>query len=302
MTTQNNPGWGLDRLDEQTVVLDNTYNYTNTGAGRILYILDSGLTLSNTVVSAEFGNRASVFWDVNGGNGSDCHGHGTMVSSAAAGNTKGIAKGATLVMAKITTGCTGSATVATAVTAFNWLATNAPAGAIVNYSYGFTAGPNVCNVTMFNTDLENAIKAAHNKGVIVVVAAGNDSCNTANYSPTRIPEAFVVGATNNVLISSAKDAKASFSRTGFNISTFSPGESVSLINQNGTPVAASGTSFSAPYIAGVFAIACQAAGQLCNTATTAASLYQALRNEGILNTVTNTNGTPLTGATSRFIP
>lgn len=302
MTTQNNPGWGLDRLDEQTVVLDSTYTYTSTGAGRTIYILDSGLTLSNTTVAAEFGNRASIIWDVNGGNGSDCHGHGTMVSSAAAGNTKGIAKGATLVMAKITTGCTGSATVATAVTAFNWLATNAPAGTIVNYSYGFTAGPNVCNVTMFNTDLENAIKAAHNKGVIVVVAAGNDSCNTANYSPTRIPEAFVVGATNNVLISSAKDAKASFSRTGFNISTFSPGESVSLINQSGTPVVASGTSFSAPYIAGVFAIACQAAGSLCNTATTAASLYQALRNEGILNTVTNTNGTPLTGATSRFIP
>jgi hypothetical protein len=75
-----------------------------------------------------------------------------------------------------------------------------------------------------------------------------------------------------------------------------------LINQNGTPVLANGTSFSAPYIAGVFAIACQAAGQACNTATTAASLYQALRNEGTLNTVTNTNGTPLTGATSRFIP
>lgn len=301
MITQNNPGWGLDRLDEQTVVLDTTYNYTNTGAGRTIYILDSGLTLSNTTVAAEFGNRASVIWDVNGGTGSDCLGHGTMVSSAAAGNTKGVAKGSTVVMAKITTGCTGSSAVSTAVTAFNWLTANAPAGTIVNYSHGLSAGLNVCNVTMFNTDLENAIKAAHNKGIIVVVAAGNDNCNTANYSPTNITESFVVGATNNTLISSGKDAKASFSRTGFNISTFNPGESVLLMDQNGVSVIANGTSFSAPYIAGVFAIACQAAGQTCNTATTAASLYQALRNEGTLNTVTNTNGTPLTGATSRFI-
>ncbi|MCC7135320.1 MAG: S8 family serine peptidase [Nitrosomonas sp.] len=62
-----------------------------------------------------------------------------------------------------------------------------------------------------------------------------------------------------------------------------------------------GTSFSAPYIAGVFAVACQAAGTLYNTAGTAASLYTALRNTGTIGTVTNTNGTPLTGATSRFI-
>lgn len=74
-----------------------------------------------------------------------------------------------------------------------------------------------------------------------------------------------------------------------------------MINQNGTSVSANGTSFSAPYIAGVFAIACQAAGTLCNTASTAAPLYTALRNTGTIGTVTNTNGTALTGATSRFI-
>lgn len=111
-----------------------------------------------------------------------------------------------------------------------------------------------------------------------------------------------MGATNNLRIASyGQDAKANFSRTGWNISTFAPGQAVSLINQNGTPVTANGTSFSAPYIAGMFAIACQAAGTLCDTAPTAASLYQALRDTGALGTVTNTDGTPLTGATSKFI-
>lgn len=133
------------------------------------------------------------------------------------------------------------------------------------------------------------------------MSAGNDGCDTANYTPTRIAEAFVVGATNNALISSGKDAKASFSRTGFNISAFAPGQAVNLINQSGVPVSVNGTSFSAPYIAGVFAIACQAAGTLCDTAPTAASSYTALRNTGTIGTVTNTNGTALTGATSRFI-
>jgi|CXWL01.1.fsa_nt_gi hypothetical protein len=298
-STQNNPGWGLDRIDEVSVVLDNAYTYTLNGAGRKIYILDSGLDLANQTVANEFGGRASILYDFNGGTGADCFGHGTQVASAAGGNTKGIAKGATLVIAKITVGCTINTTSSNSVASFNWLAQNEVAGTIANWSYGFNDIG--CANQFFDTALENSIKAAHNKGIIVVVSAGNDSCNTANYSPTRISEAFVVGATNNQLIAQGKDAKASFSRTGTNISAFAPGQSVALLNYNGVSVLNNGTSFSAPYIAGIFAIACQAAGTLCNTAPTAASLYNELRNTGVLGTVTNTNGTPLTGATSRFI-
>lgn len=224
-----------------------------------------------------------------------------MVASAAAGNTKGTAKGATVIMAKITDGCTGSSQTSTSITAFDWLRDNAPAGTIVNWSHGFSNGLNNCSTGIINTALENSIKAVHNKGIIVVIAAGNDNCDTANFTPTRIAESFVVGATNNQRISQGKDAKTSFSRRGWNISTFTPGENVLLMNQNGSSVTNSGTSFSAPYIAGLFAIACQAAGQLCNTATSAAPLYQALRDTGKLGTVTNTDGSTLTGATSRFI-
>ncbi len=299
--TQNNPGWALDRFDEISPLLDNTYNYTLNGAGRTIYILDSGLTLTNAAVAAEFGGRASVLWDWNGGNGADVIGHGTMVASAAAGSTKGVAKGATVVIGKIANNATNAPSIDAIIIALDWLAANAARGSIVNLSVGLQTNPINCNTPLTHVAWENAIKNAHNAGIIVVVAAGNDGCNTANYSPTRIPEAFVVGATNNLLISSGKDAKASFSRTGFNISTFAPGQTVNLINQSGTPISVNGTSFSAPYIAGVFAIACQAAGTLCNTAPTAASLYTALRNTGTIGTVTNTNGTALIGATSRFI-
>lgn len=259
-------------------------------------------------MAAEFGGRASVLWDWNGGNGADFIGHGTMVASAAAGSTKGVAKGATVVVGKIANNATNAPNAPNApsidaiITALDWLAANAPRGSIVNISAGYeTSNPVNCNTPLIYTPWENAIKNAHNAGIIVVVSAGNDGCDTANYTPTRIAEAFVVGATNNALISSGKDAKASFSRTGFNISAFAPGQAVNLINQSGVPVSVNGTSFSAPYIAGVFAIACQAAGTLCDTAPTAASSYTALRNTGTIGTVTNTNGTALTGATSRFI-
>lgn len=300
-TTQTNPGWGLDRLDESLpTALDNTYTYTSNGAGQTIYILDSGLSLNYPAVASEFGGRASIVYDYNGGAGGDCNNHGTFVASTAGGNTYGVAKGASLLIAKITIGCTGDAALTTSIDAFNWLAANAPKGTIVNWSHGLRWGDYSCSPPLYFTALDSAISAAYNAGIIVVVAAGNDGCNTANFSPVQIPQSFVVGATNNSLLASGKDAKASFSRTGTNISTFAPGESISMINQYGTPVIESGTSFSAPYIAGVFAIACQAAAPACTSGDTG-SLYQALRNTATLNTVTNTDGTPLTGATSRFI-
>ncbi len=91
-TTQTNPGWGLDRLDQSTTLLNQAYTYSANGAGQTIYILDSGLDLSKAAVAAEFGGRASIIYDVNGGSGADCLGHGTKVASAAAGNSKGVAK------------------------------------------------------------------------------------------------------------------------------------------------------------------------------------------------------------------
>ncbi len=194
--TQYNPGWGLDRIDEQQAQVDNDYNYSYTGSGQTVYVLDSGLNLNNPYAQLEFGGRASIIWDVNGGDGEDCRGHGSRVSSAVAGSKHGVAKGAELIMAKITNGCTGSSNTSTSVLAFNWLATNAPAGTIVNWSHGYSDSLHMCT-PFFSYSLENAIKSAYAAGLIIVVSAGNDSCNTADYSPTNIPEAFVVGSTNN---------------------------------------------------------------------------------------------------------
>ena len=297
-TTQSNPGWGLDRIDEQVASTDNTYNYTATGAGRTIYVLDSGLRIGTMGAGDEFGGRASVVWDVNGAGGDDCNGHGSKVSSIIAGDTFGVAKGATIKMAKVTPGCSDEPNLSASITAFNWIATNAPAGSIVNWSLELGTGN--CWESATSPMLEQAVRDTHNAGIIVVVAAGNDGCDTSNFSPANIPEAFVVGATSNLGFS-ANDRKTSFSRVGANIATFAPGNNVASMNQLGVQELASGTSYSAAYISGVFAVACEAAGTLCNSGNTA-SLYSALKTYGgTLGTVTNTNGSPLTGATSRFI-
>lgn len=310
-TTQAFPGWGLDRIDTWVPGLNNQYSYSATGAGQTVYILDSGLDLGNPAVAAQFGGRASIIYDVNGGNGADCNGHGTAVASIVGGNTHGVAKGVTLAIAKINTGCGGYTSTDTWVMAFNWLAANAPRGTIVNFSSGITLSGGLCtSVPIFSgpqqtiySAVEDAITAAYNAGIIVVVAAGNDGCNTANYTPTRQSQSFVVGATDNSRFTYSQDAKWSSSRTGSNISTFAPGKDLIALHYNGLSATGwTGTSFAAPYMSGIFAIACQAVAQYCSSpTTTTGDIYTALKNTAVLGTVTNPNGSALTGATSRFI-
>ncbi|MHB9119547.1 MAG: S8 family serine peptidase [Burkholderiales bacterium] len=315
--------WGLDRLDSATPDRNNAYSYTNTGAGRTIWILDSGLALSNANVAAEFGGRASIFYDwfntVPYGNDCDTQSHGTMVASVAGGNTIGIGKGAALNIVKVTNWGRGTCGTDPGIDTFlgslNWLATpgNAPRGSIVNISFGFSNSS--CTPVPIPPDTgdpyDNAIIAMHNNaGLIVVVAAGNNGCNVADFPMTRKPEAFVVGGTSSdalYLSSGRYDALYSDANgrtnTGANVSTFAPAENVRAMDKNGfTPSLGGGTSLAAPYIAGVFAVVCQAAGTHCDT-TPIATLYNELRGTGTLGTVKNADGsTPLpNGSTSRFI-
>lgn len=314
-TTQDTTyNWGLDRLDSATPTRNNAYSYTNTGAGRTIWILDSGLALSNSTVAAEFGGRASIFYDwfnsVPAGN--DCNGHGTMVASAAGGATMGTAKGVTLNIVKVANwdtpsgGACGTPPAADPILgSLNWLATpgNAPWGSIVNLSFGVSGSS--CS-PMPQTAYDSAIKAMHdNAGLIVVVSAGNYGCNIANFAMVDIPEAFVVGGTSNVGLSSYdglwSDGNGS-TNTGANVSTFAPAQAVRVMDKNGLMPSVDGTSIAAPYIAGLFAMACQSAGTYCNT-TPITTVYNSMRGAGTLGTVKNPDGSPPlpNGSTSRFI-
>ena len=53
--TQNNPPWGLDRIDQRTGRCSTTYTYTTTGSGVNAYIIDTGIRRAHT----QFAGRAS---------------------------------------------------------------------------------------------------------------------------------------------------------------------------------------------------------------------------------------------------
>jgi subtilisin family serine protease len=90
LVTQTNPPWGLDRIGQRDLPLNQTYSSTTTGAGVTAYIIDTGIRFTHT----QFGGRASFGFDAigDGRNGNDCNGHGTHVAGTVGGSTFGVAK------------------------------------------------------------------------------------------------------------------------------------------------------------------------------------------------------------------
>ena len=52
----NPPSWGLDRIDQRDLPLDDSYTYDFDGTGVTAYILDTGIRPTHN----DFGGRASV--------------------------------------------------------------------------------------------------------------------------------------------------------------------------------------------------------------------------------------------------
>jgi len=240
LAQQNNPpSWGLDRVSQRNLPLDNVYHYPDTaGVGVDMYTIDTGIQVSHN----DFGGRAR--WGYNAAGGSsdaDLNGHGTHCSGTMAGTSYGVAKRANLVAVKVL-GDNGSGTTADVIAGVNWVAAQHSGAdrSVANMSLGGGA----------STALDNAVNSMVTKGVHTAVAAGNDNANACNYSPARAANAVCVGSTDNA------DRKSSFSNWGTCVEIHAPGTSITSawIGTNSASRTISGTSMASPHVAGVMAL------------------------------------------------
>lgn len=268
------PSWGLDRVDQREKVstdtsYQGTYGYRSAGTGATIYIGDTGIYPNEDIAGRI---STSGFSGIADGNGTvDCNGHGTHVSTTAAGTKYGVAKNATLVPVRILN-CTGSGTYATVIAGLDWilspLNTNSKSQAVLNLSIGGGA----------SSAINDAILRLTNAGITVVAAAGNESTDACTRSPASAPSAITVGATTIV------DARASFSNYGPCVDIFAPGSGITggWIGSPSATNTISGTSMATPHVAGAAAVFLG-----LNPRASVAQVADALKAESTKGAVTN---------------
>ncbi|HEN9559306.1 TPA: S8 family peptidase [Acinetobacter baumannii] len=269
-TTQSNPDWGLDRIDQKALPLNSAYSYLQTGSGTTAYIVDTGILSSHQ----EFSGRVlSGYTAISDGNGTtDCNGHGTHVAGTVGGTTYGVAKNVNLVPIRILGG-DGSGASSNVIAGLDWILKNGKKPAVVNMSLGGAT----------SSSLDSAVENLYNNGYVMVVAAGNSNTDACTSSPARVSKAITVAATDNT------DTRASYSNYGSCVDIFAPGSQInsSWIGSNTATKILNGTSMATPHVAGVVA-------EMLQSTPTASpqTISTNLLNQASSNVVKNPSGSP----------
>jgi len=254
--------WGLNRVGAD--------QRGRAGAGSTIFVLDTGVRVSHQ----EFSGRAAPALDMTVGSPVECNGnancagdrqgHGTHCAGSAAGETFGVAPSASIRSIKVLSD-QGSGSWSWSYYALDWLATNPTRPAVASMSLGGSGTQNA---------MRDAVDAAVNSGVTVVVAGGNSNSDSCRFSPAFVPSAITVGSTTST------DSRSSFSNYGSCTNIWAPGSSVVSASHtsNSGSRSLSGTSMACPHVAGGAAMVLEANPSMKASAVLAQLTAEATKN------------------------
>ena len=263
VTAQSTPA-GIDRIDADTAV--------GAGSGAAVdvdvAVIDTGVDGDHPDLNVHrqvdctsaflglvsFGNSGCEE-----GTGDDDHGHGTHVSGTVGAiddgsGVVGVAPGARIWGIKVLGGPLGSGPTSDVIAGIDYATARASEIEVVNMSLG---GPGTSRAT------DDAIRAATDAGIVVVVAAGNDGADASGYTPANAPTAITVSAITDLdgrpggqasgSCSGGDDEFATYSNHGDIVDLAAPGSCVVSTAVGGGTTSMSGTSMASPHVAGAAA-------------------------------------------------
>jgi len=250
--------WGPDRVDQRGPALDGEADHGEGLDGRSVsvYVLDTGVRSSHRAFrggGGRGGSRAVAGFDAVGDGPAgdptgDRNGHGTHVASLAVGaDGIGIAPGATVVSVRVLDD-EGTGFVSEIAAGLQYVLDKATVPAVVQMSLGSEGTDNV--TPRIIEDLEE-------RGIPVVIAAGNEGVDACRMFPANIPSTISVSATT--LTGRGTDRRANFANVGSCVDIFAPGTEIrgAWVGSDVEQACLSGTSQAAPFVSGVIALILQ---------------------------------------------
>lgn len=281
--------WGLDRIDKLgAYAYTGQFNYSLTGAGVHLYIVDTGVRGGHQQFTGRIGTSSChIFWSIGCSPTIDSFGHGTRMAGLAAGTTYGVASGAIIHSVRVSEG--GSVDCSDAVDGLNWIRNNAQYPAAVSISWNHYPG---C------FSVRDAIDALVAANTLVFKAAGNNNVDAFDDRGNRSAGAVIVGGTDQF------DARAAYlapaqSNWGATVTIMAPSLNLRTANSTGNAdsILATGTSVAAPLAAGVAATVLQG-----NSTLSASALRSFLLSGASAVTITGGNGVANRVLFSNLVP
>lgn len=247
--SQTDEDWGTARINHRNYsnLEHYSYDYTTgaTGANVDAYVLDTGIYCENDDFVNKKAGSCSFGYTVIEENGvpdeTDGNGHGTHVAGILGGQRWGAAKEVNLIAVKVLSD-SGSGTKSLTISGVDWVVDQASTSgkkSIANLSLGGS----------YSQAQNDALAAAYDSGVLMVVAAGNDNHPACDNSPASEPTAVTVAATDSA------NARAAYSNFGECVDIFGPGSAITSA-YIGSPTATamlSGTSMASPQVCGTAA-------------------------------------------------
>src|SRR5215510_8726703 len=248
--------FALDRIDQRSLPLDQTYSHPATGQGVTVYVFDGGVSTTHPELQGRVRIGYSGFPD----DAKICNAHGTAVAGAIAGSTLGVAPNAEIVDVKMVQCDKLRGTIKAIVDGARWVIEDHkrhPGPAVANWSF-------IADTSSRIPGLDSAVNELRAAGIPVVVSAGNLEIDACHVSPGNSRGTIVVGASASASERAQDgtmhliDRRSPGTAYGSCIDIYAPGDSVLLpsLDRDLAPISQlwNGTSMSAGYVSGAIAL------------------------------------------------